>query len=64
MENLINKKVKVTYIDEMSYKDQKLLKSLNYIVTIEDVDIVNGILLGVYSKEIKGYLFTINQIKL
>lgn len=50
----IGDKIKIVFVDFMSKEEQLKLRQLNFIVTVEDIDIFGGF----YSKEFPGYLFT------
>lgn len=54
----IGNTVEVVQPDYMTKAEKVLLKSLQFKVTIEDLDVVNEEVLGFYSKEFPGYLFT------
>ena len=58
----IGDKIKISSVNYMSKDEQKKLRDLNFVVTIDDLDIINNRIYGFYSKEIPGYLFTMEQI--
>lgn len=64
----IGTKVRIIIFDSLSKAEILLLKSLDYIVTVEDHDIVPLIgrdsLFGIYVKELPGYLMSTDQIEL
>jgi hypothetical protein len=51
--------VEISYVDFMSKEEQILLRSLGFLVTVEDIDPLGGF----YSKEFPGYLFTWDQLR-
>lgn len=64
MDNIyIGKKVEISYVNCMSKEEQIKLRKLNFIVTVDDLDIINNQVMGFYSVEFDGYLFTIDQIR-
>lgn len=60
----IGQKVEISYVNCMSKEEQIKLRKLNFIVTVDDLDIINNQVMGFYSVEFGGYLFTIDQIRL
>jgi len=57
-------KVTIDYLDTLMSKEKQVkLRQLNNVVTVEEVDKVNGEIMGFYSVEFPGYLFTMSQIK-
>ena len=50
----IGDKIRIVFVDSMTREEQILLRNLNFIVTVEDIDRSGGF----YSEEFPGYLFT------
>lgn len=59
----IGDKVEVQYVESFTKQEQIKLRQLDNLVTIDDLDFVQGELMGLYTKEFPGYLFTMDQIK-
>lgn len=60
----IGSKVEILTTESLNKTELQLLKNLDFICTVEDLDIVRKKVLGVYVKELPGYLLTVNKIKL
>lgn len=56
--------LEVNYMSFASKIELLELKRLNYKVTVEDLDIINSKIVGIYTVEFPGYLFTIDQFKI
>lgn len=50
----IGDKIRIVFVDSMTREEQILLRKLNFMVTVEDIDMLGGF----YSEEFPGYLFT------
>lgn len=58
----VGKTVKVVLPTDMAKEDLITLHRLNHIVTVADLDIIQGKVYGFYSEELEGYLFTPDQV--
>lgn len=56
-------KVTVFYAKYLSHEDQLRLRELKHRVTVEELDIFCGKIMGFYSVEFPGYLFTSNEVE-
>jgi hypothetical protein len=61
MDIKVGDRLEVIYTEFMSRSDLNILRKLDHVVTVDDLDIINGFVMGFYTKEIKGYLFTPDQ---
>lgn len=50
----IGDKITITFVNFMSKEEQLKLRSLNHVVTVEDIDLFGAF----YAEEFPGYLFT------
>ncbi len=63
----IGSRVEILDISDLDIKQVAKIKTLNFILTVDDVDPVNttdkGLIFGIYCKELDGVLFTPDQYK-
>ena len=60
----VGNKVFILYSEHMKPEERVKLLRLHNLVTVEDLDIVNGEVMGFYSVEFPRYLFTMQNLNL
>lgn len=59
----IGSKVELMTVESLNKNELQILKNCQFQVTIEDHDIIQNKLYGVYCKELPGYLIPLSEIK-
>lgn len=59
----IGDKINLLITRNLNREELTLVKSLDFILTVEDLDIVNNEIYGLYTKELPGYLIPFDDVE-
>lgn len=55
--------VVITECPDVTKEELQTLKNLNFTLTVEDLDVIDDKVYGIYTEELPGYLFTFSEFE-